>query len=126
MNITINDKEYPLSWGLGAIEIYCDAMGCDIDGLSMVEDTSRPVVMQKALVTLVQAALKNAQEIEGKTLDLSYRQLQNYLSEVDQNVFKSILDDFVKSRYMGKTVGEYIFGVQPETEEKKSELASAE
>ena len=126
MQITIKDKKYDLNWGLGAIEIYCDAMDCDIEGLSYIGDNTNLIRKQKAITFLILAAIQNGCEINNIVFDVSYRQMQQWISEANQKIFDAVLDDFMKSRYFGKTVSEHIFGIMPATEEvvkKKSRSA---
>lgn len=108
MNLTINNKEYGLQWGMGAIELYCDAMNCDIDGIDMVTTVCRE--QPKAIVTLILSALRNYAELHNQTLDVSYRQLQVWLDESEQKTFNEIMENFKNSKYFGKTIAEYLFG----------------
>jgi hypothetical protein len=111
---------------MGAIEIYCDAMDCDIDGLSYIGDNTNLKRKQKAITELILAAIQNGCELVNKDFDISYRQLQLWISEADQELFNKILADFMKSKYFGKTVSEHIFGItpeEPEVSKKKSRSA---
>ena len=130
MQITINNKPYGLSWGLGAIEIYCDKMGCGMEGLDLVF-AARPeqaLLKSKALVNLILAALQNSAELENKEFDVTYRQLQAWIDEAPQALFQSVMKDFETSKYFGKTIGEYL-GIQaeevPATSKKKSHSAKS-
>ena len=125
MQITINDKAYSLQWGMGAIEIYCDSMNCDIEGLDKVFILNKD--QPKAIVSLILAALKNAAELKDETLDVSYRQLQAWLDEADQEIFKEIMKDFKASKYFGRTIAEYLLGEPSEESaiKKKSRLVKS-
>lgn len=121
MKLTINDKEYGLQWGMGAIEIYCDSMNCDIEGIDMVTTQGRN--QPKAIVTLILAALQNYAELNNEPFNINYRQLQFWLSEAKQETFKEIMEDFKASKYFGRTIAEYLFGETPDptpTIKKKS------
>jgi hypothetical protein len=124
MQITINNKLYDLAWGLGAIEIYCDAMDCDIDGLSYIGDNTDLKRKQKAITYLILAAIQNGLELKNEVLDVSYRTLQLWISEADQKLFNEVMDNFMKSRYFGKTVSEHIFGIAPTEEPVKKKSRS--
>lgn len=117
MQITIKDKKYDLSWGMGAIELYCDSMDCDIDGLIYIDDNTNLKRKQKAITVLILAAIQNGCELGDIPFDVSYRQMQQALSDMDQLIFNAIIEDFIKSRYFGKTVSEYFFGIVPATGE---------
>jgi len=118
MKLSINDKEYGLQWGMGAIEIYCDSMGCDIDGLDKVFVINKE--QPKAIVNLILAALRNWCELNDETLAVNYRQLQAWLDEAPQDQFKSIMDDFKASKYFGRTIAEYVLGDVDDSPKKKS------
>lgn len=113
MKITINDKEYGLQWGMGAIEIYCDKMNCDMDGLDKITSPGRDQI--KAIVTLILSGLTNYSEINETALDVSYKQLQVWLDEAPQDQYRAILEDWKASKYFGRTISEYLFGTAPET-----------
>lgn len=126
MKIIINSKAYDLEWGLGAIELYCDALDCDIDGLSYIGDNTDLKRKQKAITILILSAIQNGCELVGESFDVSYRQMQKWISDAEEKVFDAVLEDFMKSLYFGKTVSEHIFGIATVTEEvvkKKSRSA---
>lgn len=123
MKLQIGSKEVGLVWGIGAIEIYCDKMGCDVDGLDKAITSDKEIERQKALTTLILAAIQNWSELPGGSeFTTTYRQLQQYLSEITTEKYQEILQDWKKSKYFGKTIGEYYFGEIPEatTSKKKS------
>lgn len=110
MKIVINDIEYGLQWGMGALEIYCDAMRCDIDGLDKVFLVNKE--QNKAIVSLILAAVQNYSELNDEPLTLSVRQLQAWLDEDAKNL-PEVLDDFKNSKYLGRTISEYLLGEEP-------------
>ncbi|HVW99720.1 MAG TPA: hypothetical protein VHA52_04640 [Candidatus Babeliaceae bacterium] len=110
MKIVINDTDYGLQWGMGALEIYCDAMGCDIDGLDKVFLVNKE--QNKAIVSLILAAVQNYSELKDEPLTLSVRQLQAWLDEDAKNL-PEVLDDFKNSKYLGRTISEYLLGEEP-------------
>lgn len=123
MKLTINGKEYGLQWGMGAIEIYCDTMNCDIDGLDKALIAERTIDKQKALNTLVLAAIQNWCELNDIDFNLNYRTFQNWLSEQPQNTADSIINDWKASTIYGKTIGEYYFGEIPPDQIKKKTIS---
>jgi hypothetical protein len=123
MNITIQDKEYPLQWGMGAIEIYCDKMECDIDGLSLIDVAPTERERLKAITTLIHAAVLNGSEVFGQPCNVTYRQLQAALDDMPQEDFREIMDDFTRSKFLGKTVMEHMLGTAPEEQKKSEALA---
>lgn len=125
MKLTINGKEYGLQWGMGAIEIFCDTMDCDVDGLEKAISSERAIDKLKAINTLSLAAIQNWCELNDVDFDLNYRQFQNWLSDQPQDIGNNIIADWKASRIAGKTIGEYYFGELPpdsELKKKKSRL----
>lgn len=112
MKVTINDKEYGLQWGLGCLEIYCDKMDCGIDGLDLAFMPNKE--REKAIVTLIHAALQNYAELYELDFTLTIRQLQAWIDEAPQEQFEAVMDDFKASKYFGKTIAEH-FGIAPDT-----------
>lgn len=110
MQITIKDNDYPLQWGMGAIEIFCDMMGCDLDGLNMVENKENPLQMQKAITTLIYAGIRNGCEVNDKQCLVDMPKLRVYLDELPQEGLNAIMDNFINSKYLGKTLREHLFG----------------
>lgn len=101
MTIKYKDKEYPLQWGLGCVEIFCDGMNSGLDALDLAfypnKDTTKAVTM------LIYSAAKNYAETENLSFTLTYRQMQACLTEMDQLEFEEIKTDFLKSKYLGES-----------------------
>ncbi len=119
MEITVQGKNYPLQWGMGAIEIYCDMLECGIEGLSMV-DSGTPLEMQKAISTLIFAAAKNGCDVYDIPFDLTMPKLKARLDEMEQEKFAEIMADFTNSKYLGKTRLEHLTDNLSETDLKKN------
>lgn len=121
MRITVNNNDYLLQWGMGAILQYCDDMGCDLDGLSLVEQPGKEG--QKALFCLIMAAIKFGCKYENKVCEINEAQLMVAINDMDQESFQDILNDFIDSKYNGKTIREHLYGnvqVEPEGGKKKT------
>jgi len=103
---------------MGAIEIYCNNMGCDIEGLAMIDDPNPGINTMKAITTLVLSAVQNGCELNRVPFDISYRDLQVALEEMEQDDFKAIMENFAKSKYLGRTIQEY-FAASIEPDDKK-------
>jgi len=119
MKLKIEGAEYGLQWGMGAIEIYCDRIGCDVDGLDKAIFSDKEIEKQKAITTLILAAIQNYCELHEIEFDLTYRKLQQWLSDAPQNTFNEIINDWKKTMYLGKTIGEWYFGEAPADVPKK-------
>lgn len=107
MKLTINDKEYPLQFGIGAIEIYCDKMDCDIEDVDIHIASPKMIQQLKAINTLALCALQNGCEIEGIDFKLTYREFQKWLDTQDQSMAKTIIDEWKKSSTLGVKVSEF-------------------
>lgn len=120
MTISIKGKEYPYHFGMGAIELYCNAMDCDIEGLSMIDSATSRIGNVRAITTLILSAVQNGCEINRVPFDVSYREMQVVLDEMDQPDFNDIMENFAKSKYLGKTMSEHLMGsLEPEYDKKK-------
>lgn len=128
MKLTINNKNYGLQWGLGAIEIYCDSVGCDISDLDQHITADRVIDRLKAINNLSLAAMQNWCNLEKIDFDLTYSEFQSWLSDQPQDTANNIIEDWKASKHFGKTIGEYYFGQIPtekETAIKKKQHRSA-
>lgn len=126
MTIKINGKEYGLQWGLGAIELYCDQMNCDVDDLELAIGSPKSIDRTKAICLLTTCAIQNWCELNGVTFDITYRKFQDWLTEQPQETANNIIEDWKKSMYFGKTIGEHLFGeVATNGEQPKKKLKQA-
>lgn len=123
MNLKINNKDYPLQFGIGAIEIYCDKMDCDIDDIDLQIGSPKQIIQLKAINNLALAALQNGCELAGIPFDLNYRQFQQWLDTEPQETAKMIIEEWKKSSMLGVKVSEYYFNeVLPEAEESQNKV----
>jgi len=122
MNLKINGKTYPLEWGMGAIEIYCDRNDCDIDDIDAHLLSPRKIDSMKALYNLTLAAIENGCEsaIPKVEFDLTIHIFRSWLDRQPQSVADEIVSDWKKSFLFGKTVAEHFFGELPESTETAS------
>jgi len=125
MQITILNKEYPLQWGMGAIENYCDMMECDIDGIAMIADRTDIIKNQRAIAVLILSAVKNGCDVYDEVFDVSLPKLRVAIDEMPQEKLQGILNDFENSKFFGKTMLEHLTGTVPATPAKKKTKTSA-
>lgn len=125
MTLTINEKEYPLQWGMGFIEMFCDTLDCEIADMDKAFFPGREQI--KYLTTLVHCALKNGSGVENyfDDFEITYRQVQKFLDAAPQETVTLIIEDFKKSKYLGKTVAAYMFG-EIENDETEGEVKKKE
>lgn len=109
MKLEIKGKSYPLIWGMGCLEIFCDAMSCDLEDIDKALNPNRD--QNKYLINLILAALKNGSEVESAydNFEVSYRDMQRFLDDAPDTTLSKILEDFKASKYLGKTIAEYLF-----------------
>lgn len=130
MKVTINENEYGLQWGLGALEIYQEAMESSL-GVSLgMEEALDLAVMKnrdqtKALVNLALAGMRNYAEVNDLSFDLTYRKLQAWASEAEQKEWDAVIEDFTKSKFFGRTISEVLGGTTESTSTTKKKSASA-
>jgi hypothetical protein len=130
MKVTINENEYGLQWGLGALEIYQEAMEASL-GVSLgMEEALDLAVMKnrdqtKALVNLALAGMRNYAEVNDLSFDLTYRKLQAWASEAEQKEWDAVIEDFTKSKFFGRTISEVLGGTTEDTSKTKKKSASA-
>lgn len=116
MKLSINKKEYPLQWGMGCYEIFCDALECGMDGLDLVWMKNRN--QNKYFCNLVFASLQCAAKISGNPeLEFNYIELQAALDDMEPEVFTEIEKDWLLSKYQGRTMADYL-GVEYDEETK--------
>lgn len=120
-NHKIGGKQRGLDFGLLAIEYYCDALGRDIEALDDIFLGDKPEIERlRSVSTLVWAAMVAHSELSRKEIDFTLAQVKQWVGDLDIEVFNAILEDFKKSKYMGKTIESYYFApIEGEQEEKK-------
>lgn len=104
----IGGKNRKLSFGLCAIEIYCEKMGGDIEQLDKIFKT-KDLELMKAVSTLIWAAMMAACELEGSDMDFSFASVKQAVGDLDQSVFEDIMIEFKNSRYLGHTIADYYY-----------------
>lgn len=100
MQLEIKGNKWQLSWGSGALESLCNDLGIslqDIEYAVLDDDTT-------LLNKLTYAALTNGAEIMDISLDFNYKYFLAWLDEQPQEMGVEIMNDFMKSKYLGKTM----------------------
>lgn len=124
MKLTINGRQYPLIWGMGCFELFCDAMSCDLEDIDKALNPNP--AQNKYLVNLILAAIKNGAEIESAydPFDVTYKQVQRFLDDSPKTTLPEIMEDFKASKYLGQTIAEYLFDEvsEPEVDPKKGKV----
>lgn len=136
MKLKINEAEYNLVWGLPAINQFCENLNMHDDieeafntAFPPIGSTVKPLTMIKARIELIYAALQVGAELDGVDMDVTRLHLQHWIDNAEQSEAEEIFNDFFKSRYMGKSIEDYLFSsvdeVAEETPKKKSRRAGS-
>lgn len=118
----IKDKDYPLQFGMGCIEMFCDTLDCGIEDLEKAINPGRDQI--KYFTTLVHCALKNGSDVESiyDDFEVSYREVQKAIDDMNPEDLKAIGDAFMASRYFGKTMAEHLLGELENMPESEGEV----
>lgn len=103
MQLSIKGKDYRLVWGTGCFEDFCDRLGVsliDID-MMMAENQS------KTLNQLTYSALRNGSDIDDADFSIKYSAFTEWLDNEPQSVGTAIMEDYLSSKYLGKTMQEH-------------------
>lgn len=124
MNLEINGKEYPLQFGMGAIEMYCDKMDCDVDDIDTHMGSSNKVNQLRAINNLTLCAIQNGCELAKPEIkfDVTYREFQAWLDEQPTSTINNIISHWKDTKTLGVKVSEYYdneFSEEIEGEAKK-------
>lgn len=127
MKIKLKGNEYGLHWGLGALRIFCETTGLDIDkGIEIVAGLGEHNYLERTAATnnLIWAAVKNYGNIhEIDVSEVRYIDVELYSDETSVEVFQLVKDDFMHSMFNGKSMAE-ILGVnlpqKADVKQKKS------
>src|ERR1700745_3901055 len=109
MKITINEKEYGLVWGIAAIDRYCTLVDLDIEAAFNLLASKEPGFKQTiALAKFVTCAVESYSIIHGLTDEVTYEKVLVEFDNQGQPLIDAIMDDFLKSKLMGKTISEFL------------------
>lgn len=100
MRLTIRDNSYRLSWGTGAFQIICDNLDITLNDVDFGIYSND----QKILNNLTYAALQNAAKIDEVEFNVNYWQFLEWLNEQPEEIGKDIINDYLDSVYLGKTM----------------------
>lgn len=100
MQLEIEGNKWKLVWGLGAFENLCNTLNISLQDIDVAIVTNDTAVVHR----LAYCALENGAEIEDKELDFNYKKFLAWLDEQSEETAKDIIDDFMKSKFLGKTV----------------------
>lgn len=121
LSLEIKDKSRKLIWGTGCFEDVCDRLGLTLSDLDvlMVENE------RKFLNEITFSALRNGAEIEDDVFELNYKQFTHWLDEAPQETGQKIMEDYLASKFLGKTMQDYYDDIIARFNAAESEVADA-
>lgn len=134
MKLTINKKDYKLVWGLPALSQFCENVNHVNDleaAFNLAFPTElgevKPLEMHKARLELIYAAIQVGCELDRVENGLTMVELQHFIDNAAQEIVDEIFKDFLKSKYLGQSIEEYLYESVEEVNtapKKKSRRAS--
>lgn len=128
MKISINDKEYGLHWGFGAIRLFCDKMECEYEpAMDMILGGGDYTILQrtKALSTMILCAIENYANIHNTDADVTFQQVEAFRDDTPKAEFQKVLDNFMDANIMGSTYRAYLgISTEPATTASKKKSPS--
>jgi predicted PolB exonuclease-like 3'-5' exonuclease len=120
MKINFGGKDRGFQWGMGCLQKYCELMDCNVEGLDMVLINGKDQI--KAATSLILAAMLNYSDLHEEITDYKYSDVQVWLDEAPQETYNSLMEDFKKSKYLGRSIEEYFAmdNSEPTGKEKKN------
>lgn len=125
MKITIEGKDYGLTWGISAITRYAELVDMDLEpalDLIFKKDPFKQII---ALSKFVSCAIDSYALVHGEQTGLvSPTRILTEFDERGPDFAKEILDDFMASKLLGQTVAEFlnlVTTVSTEKPKKKSQ-----
>lgn len=100
MQLNIKGKDWKLVWGTGAFEQACNELDMSFEELNEALFTGNVSIGNR----FAYCALQNGAEIEDKTLDFNYKTFLAWFDEQEEGIGMEISNDFLKSKYLGKTM----------------------
>lgn len=114
INIEFGGKVRGFSWGMKALEKYCDMMGVDVGGLDLM--FNQGPLQIRATTCLLLAGMQTYSKHEKEVVDYDYDDVQTWLDEGNPDTLSKIMADFKESKYLGRTIQNY-FEMAEEAEE---------
>lgn len=103
MQLSIKGKDYRLVWGTGCFEDFCDRLGVSLIDIDLMMADNQ----NKTLNQLTYSALRNGADIDDVDFSVKYSVFTEWLDNEPQSVGTAIMEDYLASKYLGKTMQEY-------------------
>jgi len=109
MILTINDKTYPLQFGMGAVERYCDQMDCDVDDIDIHLASPKLINQLKAINRLTLCGIENGCDLAKPKIDfdITYGEFQLWLDNQSPKMISDIISHWKDTSTLGVKVSEY-------------------
>lgn len=115
MKFNIGGKERGVQFGMGAIQIYCDEMDCDVEGLNHITGGKRQF---KAIASIVFGGLSNHCNLNDELIDFNPNTVSSWIDEMSQEDYNSLMGHFKNSKVFGKSIQQHfndVNGIDEET-----------
>lgn len=125
MKFNIGNKERGVQFGMGAIQIYCDEMDCDVEGLNHILDPNGKRLFE-AIGKIVFAGLSNYCNLNDEAIDFNVAKVQSWIDELPQEDYNAIMGVFKNSKIFGKSIQDHfdaVSGVGEETADTSKKKA---
>ena len=108
MKFNIGGKERGVQFGMGAIQIYCDEMDCDVEGLNHIMGGKKQF---KAISAIIYAGLSNYCGLNDEMVDFDALKVSSWIDELPQEDYNSIMEHFKLSKVFGKSIQDHFNAV---------------
>lgn len=111
----IGGKLRPIKFGMGAWKIFTDTTGKQLDQMGDINwiEFSGAIIY----AGLMQAAL-----VSGRSMDFNINQVYDWLDDMPDETYKSIMATLAESRVLGRTFKDMIAATQTENEPDKKKV----
>lgn len=110
MKFNIGGKERGVQFGMGAIQIYCDEMDCDVEGLDHILNPKGKRLFE-AIGKIIFAGLSNYCNLNDEIIDFDVHKVQSWIDELPQEDYNSIMEHFKLSKIFGKSIQDHFNAV---------------
>lgn len=117
MDLKIKNVKRQLVWGSGAFEVLCSDTGMSLKEIDIAILSNDRNVLNRLLFS----ALKNGAEFSDQLIDFNYKFFLKWLDDQPEKLGIDIENDFLKSKYKGKTMQDRLDEVLAVFKDKKGE-----
>jgi len=105
----------PIKFGMGAWKIFTDTTGKQLDQMGEIN-------WIEFSGAIIYAGLTQAALVSGRAMDFNINQVYDWLDDMPDETYKSIMATLAESRVLGQTFKEMIAATQTEAEPDKKKV----